>query len=211
MPAFLKADEGGPGHRAGRDAFILACGDSPFRPSSSLMAPGLQVPELNVAPTFDCQEMAVTRTAFHCVAMVWFRVAEMQDERSTDSDGPSNGGSRSVGRALALLKVVCDEGSVSMASAARITCLAASTALRLLPKLEESGFVRRDEHGEFFPGPTPIGLGAQALSRNRIVRSARRIMRELAVRLGESIFLSVRRSDDSGVYIASAQGTHPIR
>jgi DNA-binding IclR family transcriptional regulator len=36
-------------------------------------------------------------------------------------------------------------------------------------------------------------------------------MRTLAVELGESIFLSVRRSDDSCVYIASAQGTHPIR
>lgn len=143
-------------------------------------------------------------------AIVW-RMVTPEADPATDSDGLASSGSRSVGRALTLLKVVCDEGSVSMASAARITDLPASTALRLLRKLEESGFVRRDEHGEFSPGPTLIGLGAQALSRNRIVRSARPIMRAFAVRLGESLYLSVRRSDDSCVYIASAQGTHPIR
>ena len=119
--------------------------------------------------------------------------------------------SRSVGRALALLKVVCDSGSVTMADAARATSLAPSTALRLLRKLEDVGFVLRDEQGEFSPGPTIIGLGAQALSRNRIVRSFRPIMRDLAVSTGESIYLSVRRSDDLCLYVAAAQGTHPIR
>jgi IclR family acetate operon transcriptional repressor len=124
---------------------------------------------------------------------------------------PASEGSRSVGRALALLRVVCDGGSVSMAHAARETNLPASTALRLLRKLEDAGFVRRDLQGEFSPGLTMIGLGAQALSRSRMVNTARPIMRELAVRTGESIYLSVRRSDDSCEYIAAAQGTHPIR
>jgi IclR family acetate operon transcriptional repressor len=136
---------------------------------------------------------------------------EDSSARTSEPDTSLNGGSRSVGRALDLLKVVCDEGSISMASAARVASLPASTALRLLRKLEDSGFVRRDERGEFSPGPTLIGLGAQALSRNRLIRSSRPLMRALAVELGESIFLSVRRSDDSCVYIAAAQGTHPIR
>jgi DNA-binding IclR family transcriptional regulator len=36
-------------------------------------------------------------------------------------------------------------------------------------------------------------------------------MRDLAVSTGESIYLSVRRSDDLCLYVAAAQGTHPIR
>jgi len=129
----------------------------------------------------------------------------MKTDESNGSD------SRAVGRSLLLLKVVCELGTVTMAAAAREADLPPSTTLRLLRKLESSGFVQRDDQSKFSPGPTLLGLGAQALNRNEIVRNARPIMREIAVETGESVYLSVKRPDDYCIYIASAQGTQPVR
>ena len=127
---------------------------------------------------------------------------------TADSNGSD---SWAVGRALLLLRVVCEQGTITMAAAAREADLPPSTALRLLRKLESSGFVQRDDQNKYSPGPTLIGLGAQALNRSEIVRNARPIMGAFAVETGESVYLSVKRPDDYCIYIASAQGTQPVR
>ncbi|MFL4475331.1 IclR family transcriptional regulator [Paeniglutamicibacter sp. MACA_103] len=122
---------------------------------------------------------------------------------------------RTVDRALQLLGAVCDAGAVSLAGVARETELSASTALRLLRTLESSGFVRKDQNGEYRPGLRLVQLGAQALSHESLVHLAAPALQRLVDATGESAYLSVRghhgTGNDHAVYLAIAEGTHSVR
>ncbi|MBP2385043.1 IclR family transcriptional regulator [Paeniglutamicibacter kerguelensis] len=122
---------------------------------------------------------------------------------------------RTVERALQLLGAVCDAGAVSLAGVARETELSASTALRLLRTLENSGFVRKDEDGEYRPGLRLVQLGAQALSHESLIHLAAPALQRLVDATGESAYLSVRghhgTGNDHAVYLAIAEGTHSVR
>lgn len=118
---------------------------------------------------------------------------------------------KTVERALSLLGVVCDRGSVSLAEAARDAELSASTALRLLRTLESSGFVRKDDDG-YRPGMRIVQLGAQALANESLVSMAEESMKRLVAATGETAYLNVRSSADAdGIYIAVQEGTHSVR
>lgn len=123
---------------------------------------------------------------------------------------------RTVERALTLLGAVCDRGYVSLSDAARDVDLSASTALRLLRTLETSGFVRRDDAGDYRPGTRIVQLGALALSHESLVSLAAEPMKRLVARTGESTYLNVPARPDGdghqqGVYIAIEEGTHSVR
>ncbi|MGC5049441.1 IclR family transcriptional regulator [Micrococcus porci] len=118
---------------------------------------------------------------------------------------------RTVDRALALLAAVVAQPRLSLAEAARATDLPASTALRLLRSLEAAGFVDRQEEGEYRPGARLIQLGAQAFSREPLVRLARAPMDSVAESTGESVYLSLRNGAQEAVYIAIVEGTHSVR
>ncbi|KQQ09854.1 IclR family transcriptional regulator [Rathayibacter sp. Leaf296] len=118
---------------------------------------------------------------------------------------------RTVDRALALLAVVCDRGSATLAESARATDLAASTALRLLRTLEGSGFIRRDDDGTFRPGSRLIQLGAQALTSESLVALARPVMEDLVEETGESVYLSIEGHGATALYISIVEGTHSVR
>ncbi|MWV48564.1 helix-turn-helix domain-containing protein [Rathayibacter sp. VKM Ac-2803] len=120
-------------------------------------------------------------------------------------------GTRTVDRALALLAVICDRGSATLAESARATDLPASTALRLLRTLEGSGFVRRDEDGTFRPGSRLVQLGAQALSSESLVTLARPVMEDLVEETGESVYLSIEGHRETALYISIVEGTHSVR
>lgn len=117
---------------------------------------------------------------------------------------------RTVERALGLLAVVVD-GDKTLAECARRSGLPVSTALRLLRTLEATGFVSRGTHGRFAPGPRLVQIGAQALSRDSLVRMATPGLLRIVARTGESAYLSMRGPSDTAVYVAVAEGTHTIR
>ncbi|MFF5967729.1 IclR family transcriptional regulator [Streptomyces collinus] len=118
---------------------------------------------------------------------------------------------RTAARAMALLGVVCERGSVNLAESARETGLAPSTALRLLRALEESGFVRRELDGTFRPGTRMVQYGAKALSHESLVPLCDEAMRRIVAVTRESVYLSIPAYDDTALYIAITEGTHSVR
>lgn len=118
---------------------------------------------------------------------------------------------RTVDRALLLLGIVCNRGSVSLADAARDAELSASTALRLLRTLESSEFVRRDEANRYSPGPRIVQLGALALGNESLISLADGAMSRMVERTGESCYLSIRGAGETALYIAIVEGTHSVR
>ena len=126
---------------------------------------------------------------------------------------PGRGSStRTVERALALLSEVCTREAVTLTESARHTGLPASTALRLLRTLESAGFISRDDDGgSFRAGPRMIQLGAAAIGRNELARLARPALDRIGTATRESAYLSIEGIDDTAVYIAQVEGTHPVR
>jgi DNA-binding IclR family transcriptional regulator len=116
-----------------------------------------------------------------------------------------------VERALVLLANICDNGSMNLVESARQADLAPSTALRLLRTLENTGFVRRDDLGNFRAGSRIIQLGAQALSGESLIDICRTTMDELSATTGESVYLSVEGHARTALYIAIVEGTHSVR
>lgn len=121
------------------------------------------------------------------------------------------GSTRTVERALGLLAEVCAEGSISLTDCARRAQLPASTALRLLRTLETTGFVMRAHDGTFRAGTRLIQLGALALSRQSMVALAQPGLKRIVEQTGESSYLVTRGPSDTAVYLAMAEGTHPVR
>lgn len=132
-------------------------------------------------------------------------------ERSAVLTAVPTGSTRTVDRALDLLAVVCEHFPVSLAECARRCDLPASTALRLLRTLTAAGFVARDESGAFRPGATVLQLGARALSRQSLVELAEPSLARIVERTGESAYLVVRGTGNTALYLAVAEGTHPVR
>jgi len=124
------------------------------------------------------------------------------------SSSPST---RTVERALALLAQVCSEESLSLSESARRVHLPPSTALRLLRTLESAGFVTRAADGSYSAGIKVIQLGAAALGRQSLVRVAEPGLQRIVARTGESAYLAIPGADQTAVFIAMVEGTHPIR
>ncbi|HKC28140.1 MAG TPA: IclR family transcriptional regulator [Jatrophihabitans sp.] len=118
---------------------------------------------------------------------------------------------RTVERALGLLGEVCASPPVSLSECARRAGLPTSTALRLLRTLEAGGWVARDARGAFRPGMRIIQIGATALGRQSLVELAQPSLARIVEQTGESTYLVVRGAGDTAVYLAMAEGTHPIR
>lgn len=118
---------------------------------------------------------------------------------------------RTVERALSLLANVCEKGDTSLADASRAVGLSPSTALRLLRTLEASGFVRRDDAGNYRAGSRLMQLGAQALGHESIIDVCREEMVGLEEATGESVYLSVNGHAKSALYISIVEGSHSVR
>jgi IclR family transcriptional regulator, acetate operon repressor len=123
----------------------------------------------------------------------------------------ATGPTRTVDRALELLAEVCTEESLTLSEAARRVGLPVSTALRLLRTLESSGFVSRNNTGEFAAGPRLIQLGAYSLGRHSLLRLAQPAMRRIGERTGESVYLAIEAPGNSAIYIGMVEGTHVVR
>jgi IclR family acetate operon transcriptional repressor len=126
------------------------------------------------------------------------------------ADAPESTGTRTVERALALLAYVCEHGAVTLTEAARGSDLSTSTALRLLRTLETTGFISRDDGGDYRPGSITIRLGAQALSRETIVAIAEPKLHEIVELTSENAYLGLPTNSDTVLYAAGVQGSHPV-
>lgn len=118
---------------------------------------------------------------------------------------------RTVERALSMMAHVCEQGTVSLADTARAVHLSPSTTLRLLRTLESTGFVRRNDAGEYAAGPRLVQLGAHALAHESLVGICRDEMVGLRDATGESVYLSVQGHADTVLYIDIVEGFHSIR
>ena len=126
-------------------------------------------------------------------------------------DTTESTGTRTVERALGLLAYVCEHGAVSLTEAARGSDLSISTTLRLLRTLETTGFVSRDDSGDYRPGSITIRLGAQALSRETIVAVAEPKLHEIVELTSENAYLGLPANSDTILYAAGVQGSHPVQ
>lgn len=118
---------------------------------------------------------------------------------------------RTVQRALKLLAVVGERGSMSLSQAAREADLPASTALRLMRTLESSEFLSRGDDSSYQAGPRMIQLGAKAFSRQMLVPISREPMTQVVAATGESVYLSVPGPGETALYISIAEGTYSVR
>ena len=103
------------------------------------------------------------------------------------------------------------QGRLTLSDAARAVDLSPSTALRLLRSLVSSGFITKDDEGEYRPGAGIIQLGALALGHESLVSLCSAAMKELVANTGESCYLGVPGVGDTVLYIAIVEGTHSVR
>jgi IclR family transcriptional regulator, acetate operon repressor len=96
----------------------------------------------------------------------------------------------SVGRALRLLTVVAERGSVSVSAAAEHLGVARSTAHRMLATLLAEGFVRQDPVTKTYgPGRRMLEVGLAALRNLDVRAAARPELESLRDELGETVHL----------------------
>ncbi|MEU6799395.1 IclR family transcriptional regulator [Streptomyces neyagawaensis] len=138
------------------------------------------------------------------------------DDRNpgTDGDreqpGAGNGGVRSVRRALDILNLLGeDRPVVTLREIIDATGLAKTTVLRLVQTLEESGLLWSHPLG-YTAGPGLWRWAYLARSQWEVPRETRKVMRDLADRLGETVNIFVAR-DTQRVCVAHEESPHPLR
>ena len=121
--------------------------------------------------------------------------------------------SRSAERSLRLLELVATEGSLPLTEAARATDIPVSTTLRHLRALVDSGWLQRDQAGDYSAGPNLLRIAVQVFRfgpYSRLIALAQPHLDSLAEEIGESVYLAVR-DGDVAVYLAMTESTKAIR
>ncbi|MFE6868732.1 IclR family transcriptional regulator [Kitasatospora sp. NPDC057692] len=128
----------------------------------------------------------------------------------------SNGGGRrtpgavqSISRAFAVLEAVVDsEDPIGVSDLARCSGLPVGTVHRLAQTLHELGYVRKDEHSKYLPGPRLLKLAKS--NQQAIAVVAQPYLDDLAKRYGESVAVGTLNGDYV-VYLAKTPGSRSIR
>ena len=121
--------------------------------------------------------------------------------------------SRSAERALTLLDTVITRGSIGLSDAAGQVGIPTSTALRHLRALMLSGYLVRDDLGQYSVGPTFLRLALASFQSGpyaRLVAAAQPHLDQLAAATEESVYLAVRDGVNA-VYIATVESPRAIR
>jgi DNA-binding IclR family transcriptional regulator len=121
--------------------------------------------------------------------------------------------SRSAERALSLLDLIATEGSLPLGAAAKATDIPVSTALRHLRALVGSGWLQREQSGEYTAGPNLLRVAVRVFQAGpyaQLIALAQPYLNQLADSVGESVYLGVR-DGDVAVYLAMAESTRSIR
>ncbi|WP_326541615.1 IclR family transcriptional regulator [Pseudorhodoferax sp.] len=131
---------------------------------------------------------------------------------TSDSVTPLLRGAQSTARTLALLQRVARghaEG-VALRTLVADSGLDRTTAYRLLGALVQGGLVQREAGTVYRLGDEALALGLAALQRPPLVERCLPVMRALARRSGEPVFLVVRAGDHSHC-LHLEQGPRPVR
>ncbi|MCL8014882.1 IclR family transcriptional regulator [Streptomyces sp. AS02] len=136
----------------------------------------------------------------------------MSDAKArTNGDGDQQGsGVRSVRRAFDILNLLSEERPiVTLREITDATGLAKTTALRLVQTLEETGLLTPRQSG-YAAGPALWRWAYLARTQWEVPQETRKIMRELADRLGETANIFVAH-DLHRVCVAHEESPHPLR
>lgn len=129
----------------------------------------------------------------------------MSEDKTPETKGP--GGIQSLARAFSLLEAIADSAEgMGLTQLSRKTGLHSSTVFHLLKTMTGLGYIRQSEDSKrYFVGSTLFCLAAAARSEVLVVNVADRILRELAVKTGNSAVFGMRSGDEI-IVVAKAEG-----
>jgi DNA-binding IclR family transcriptional regulator len=117
----------------------------------------------------------------------------------------------SVGKALALLRMLRDHQSVRVMEVSRELGVAPSTAHRLLAMFEQFGFLRQAERNSVYTiGPGLVEIATSITGHLDIETTVRPHLIELAREVNETALLCILRGDRS-LYLDAVESTHGLR
>jgi DNA-binding IclR family transcriptional regulator len=130
--------------------------------------------------------------------------------RGTRENGEATGGVQSVDRAVSVLEILAREGNAGVSEVAAEIGVHKSTAFRLLAALEERDLVEQNtERGKYQLGFGVLRLASAIPARLDLVRQARPVVDDLALRFDETINLAVVREHYS-VHVQQALGSAAV-
>ncbi|MEX3104900.1 MULTISPECIES: IclR family transcriptional regulator [unclassified Streptomyces] len=133
--------------------------------------------------------------------------AQPAEEHPSEGHAP---GVRSVRRAVEILNLLSeDRPVVTLREVTEATGLAKTTALRLVQTLEETGLLGSHPAG-YTAGPALWRWAYLARSQWEVPQETRKVMRDLADRLGETVNLFVARGVHR-ICVAHEESPHPLR
>lgn len=133
--------------------------------------------------------------------------------RASVSDSDDSGGSQTVRRALALLRLAAcgQERGVRLTDLVQMSGLNQPTVHRLLKTLVQEGAMTQDpETRHYLIGPEVALLGLARTRRFPLLTLADPYLADLAEQAGDTVFLSVRHGSDS-ICIGRKTGRYPIQ
>jgi IclR family acetate operon transcriptional repressor len=132
--------------------------------------------------------------------------------RELDVGGAADGPSRSVVRAINLLKVVALQARqpVRLTDVVQMTGLPKTTCHRLLNVLCDEGLLRIDDYGRFAPGPLLLAMGMNFIGQADVREIAHPAMVEFTQLTGETTHLGVLHFP-MVVYIDKVESPHAVR
>jgi IclR family acetate operon transcriptional repressor len=124
---------------------------------------------------------------------------------------PQLGTVQALDRGIALLEVLSHNADLSLSDLAQRVDIPSSTTHRLLATLQKRGFVRFDETAQTWSiGIEAFRVGSTYLGQTDLVEAARKTMRNLTERSGETANLAIAESGDV-VFISQVVTQKPIR
>ncbi|MFT0544944.1 IclR family transcriptional regulator [Allopusillimonas ginsengisoli] len=121
-------------------------------------------------------------------------------------------GTQTVARALGLLRLIslAHPQGIRMAELASLAQLDRATAYRLVSSLIQFGLVERDETRNYRLGVEAMQLGLASMRSAPIVDRIKPVMKRLARRTEDTIFLVVRNGD-YGHCLHCEEGSYPVK
>ena len=113
----------------------------------------------------------------------------------SNARGEGGGGVQSVDRAVSVLEILAHRGEAGVSEVAADIGVHKSTAFRLLAALEERELVEQaQERGKYRLGFGILRLASAMPGQLDVTQQARPVCEQLAVQLGETVNIAVRRS-----------------